>query len=353
MRGQILRPLEDREEALKIVYKLSNGSTITPVGFTQIHQKLGWPNVNDVADVLKYYQQKGLLDVKGFYYTFTSKGIDYFEGAMFKEKISQTGKCSIFISRIEKHKDIADKLKQFLIDKFPKNLSVFVANDPDNIPLYDDWFEDIKDGIKNCDRMIILCTPDSVVRPWINFEAGAATILGKKIGFICFGGQSPGSLPSPIINIRVQAIDCSDDTHFQKHFNKLIEIIANQIGISVPDVNVLNSKFYQAIKLVQGPSLSAIMSASSYNVGESIVIRGNVENDLLEHIPNVTVNLYKFQIDGTGFEKRKETIIPLKSDNSFEAIIKTDDLIPGSYGAIIQLPSGGFTKVSFHINDRK
>jgi len=242
-----LRTIEDREEALKTVYELSKGSTTTPVGFTQIKRKLGWPDVNDVADVLKYYQQKGFLNVKGFYYTFTSKGIDYFEKEMSEEKILQTGKYSIFISRIEKHKDIADKLKQFLEDKFPKNLDVFVANDPDNIPFGDDWFDDIKEGIKKCDSMIVLCTPDSVKRPWINFEAGAATILGKKIGFICFGGQSPSSLPSPFINIRVQAIDCSDDTNFQKHFNKLIEIIANQIGISVPDVDVLNSKFHQVI----------------------------------------------------------------------------------------------------------
>jgi hypothetical protein len=344
-----LRTLEDREEALRTLYELCNGSTITSVGFTQIYQKLGWPEKNDVADVLKYYQQKGLLEVKGFYYTFTSRGIDYFEKEKLKEKILPTGKFSIFISRIGKHKDIAIKLKQFLEDTFPKNLDVFVADDPVNIPFCDDWFEDIKQGIKNCDRMIVLCTPDSVKKAWINFETGAATILGKKIGFICFGGQSPGSLPSPIINIRFQALDCSDDENFQKHFHKLIEIIASQIGISMPDVDVLNSNFYQAIKLVQGPSLSAVVTATSYNRGENIVIRGYVEGDLLEHIPHVTVSLYLLQNDEIGFEKRKETIIPLKSNKSFEAEIRTDDLMPGSYGATIQLPSGGYTKLAFRI----
>ena len=106
-------------------------------------------------------------------------------------------------------------------------------------------------------------------------------------------------------------------------------------------------------KLVQGPAIFAITSALSYNLSENIVIRGNIEGDFVEHIPNVTVNIYKLQDDGTGFEKRKETIIPLNSDNSFEAIIRTDDLMPGSYGAIIKLPAGGYTKVAFRINDRK
>jgi hypothetical protein len=102
--------------------------------------------------------------------------------------------------------------------------------------------------------------------------------------------------------------------------------------------------------LVQGPSLSAVVTAHSYNRSENIVILGNIEGDLLEDISHVTASLYLLQDDETDFEKRKETIIPLKSDKSFEAKIKTDDLMPGSYGATIQLPSGGYTKVGFRIN---
>jgi hypothetical protein len=163
------------------------------------------------------------------------------------EQIMSNG-YKIFISRIEEHKEIADKLKKFLEKIFPDKVKVFVANDPVSIPFSQDWFESIKDGIKKCNLMIILSTPESLSRPWINFEAGAATILNKKIGPICFQGQRAGNLPSPLNYIRSQAIDCYNDENFVSHFENLIQIIANEIGISVPIVDLIGSDFYQSIK---------------------------------------------------------------------------------------------------------
>jgi len=345
---------EDREKMLAKVYEMSQGSTFSRVNVLELNQKLGDLSLDDITDILRYYVQKGFLATAGAQsINITQRGIDYLEERMAKEKTPQPGKFSIFISRIDEHKNIADKLKEFLLKIFPENVDIFVASDPANITFSQDWFDRIKSGITNCNFMIILCTPDSVKRPWINFEAGAAMILDKDIGPICFGGQNAGGLPSPLNYIRSQAIDCSDDVSFQKHFNKFIEMIAGQIRVSVPDVNVLSSNFYQAIKSELGPTLSAFMSALSYDQGEKIVIRGNIEGSVSEHIPNVTVNLYKLENVGTGFEKSKERIIPLKSDHSFEAIMGTEDLKPGSYGATILLPSGEYTKVQFRVNDKK
>jgi hypothetical protein len=106
-------------------------------------------------------------------------------------------KFSVFISHINENKVIANKLKSFIVECFPKNsVDIFIAGDPDNIQFSEDWFAKIKDGIKNCDLMVILCTPESVRRPWINFEAGAATLLDKNVGPICFAGQKVGQMPS-------------------------------------------------------------------------------------------------------------------------------------------------------------
>jgi hypothetical protein len=160
---------------------------------------------------------------------------------------NQLKKYSIFISRIDEHKEIAEKLQKYLKQIFPENVDVFVANDPDSISFSDDWFIKIKKGIKECNLMIILCAPDSVKRPWINFEAGAATILDKKIGPICFGGLNPGSLPSPLSFIRSHAINCSDNQNFKKHFDKIIDTIAHEIEVSSPKTNVIDSEFYKLI----------------------------------------------------------------------------------------------------------
>jgi len=36
-----------------------------------------------------------------------------------------------------------------------------------------------------------------VARPWVNFEAGAAWLAGKKIIPVCYGNLSSDALPHP------------------------------------------------------------------------------------------------------------------------------------------------------------
>ncbi len=67
-------------------------------------------------------------------------------------------KYSIFISHINENKEIAEILKDFFVKNFQGKVDVFISSDPDTISVSQDWFERIKNGIKNCDPMIILCT---------------------------------------------------------------------------------------------------------------------------------------------------------------------------------------------------
>lgn len=160
----------------------------------------------------------------------------------------------LFISHISEHESIAQKLKDFLTSVFGENIHVFVAGDPDSIPFSKKWYDEIKSGIENCDLMIILCTPDSVKRPWINFEAGAAEIKNKNIGPVCFGGLSPGSLPSPLNYIQGQAMNCGEATRFKVYFDNLQKTIADQVGCQIMVKDVLLSEFYQALSSTSSPS---------------------------------------------------------------------------------------------------
>ncbi len=157
-------------------------------------------------------------------------------------------KFSVFVSHIKENENIANNLKSLIQNAFPNNVDVFVAGDSDNIPFSEDWFEKIKEGIHECDLMVILCTPSSVRRPWINFEAGAATLLKKKIGPVCFAGQNVGDLPSPLNYIRSQAIDCSDDEKFSRQINKFMDLIADKVDMPHPKIDVINSDFFRAVK---------------------------------------------------------------------------------------------------------
>lgn len=159
-------------------------------------------------------------------------------------------KYSIFISHIHQNEAVAKKLKEFLTSIFSDEISVFISGDPENIAPGQDWFATIIDGIRQCDCMIILCSPDSVERKWIHFEAGAATILDRKIIPICFACLTPGALPSPLNFIRSQAIESDDPEKLRQHFEILVKEIADKIEVDNPVANILETEFYQALQQV-------------------------------------------------------------------------------------------------------
>ena len=46
--------------------------------------------------------------------------------------------------------------------------------------------------------MVVLCSPESIARPWINFEAGAAWVKGIPLIPACHQGLAPRQLPVPL-----------------------------------------------------------------------------------------------------------------------------------------------------------
>ena len=88
---------------------------------------------------------------------------------------------NIFISHIHENEAVANKLKDYFKGLFGEKIEVFIAGDPKNIHAGQDFFTTIIEGIKQCDCMIILCSPDSVKRYYIYFEAGGAAIREKEI----------------------------------------------------------------------------------------------------------------------------------------------------------------------------
>jgi hypothetical protein len=59
------------------------------------------------------------------------------------------------------------------------------------------WQEDIRQALRSCAEVLILLTPNSIDRPWIMIEAGAAWVLGKRVT-PCLAYVEPGALPEPL-----------------------------------------------------------------------------------------------------------------------------------------------------------
>lgn len=137
----------------------------------------------------------------------------------------------LFISHITEEKELANELKKFLENKFSDKLDVFVSSNEHSIELGQDWLDRITFSLKNCFIELILCSCESVKRPWINFEAGAGWAReNNNVIPICHSGMLPANLPLPL-NL-LQGISCSSLLDLQK----LIKLIAEKLNLEKPSL---------------------------------------------------------------------------------------------------------------------
>lgn len=149
-------------------------------------------------------------------------------------------KSIVFISHISEEKQIAIDFKKLVEDNFLGLIDVFVSSDENSISPGQKWLDDITNALKNCSVAIILCSPKSVVRPWINFEAGAAWIRDIPVIPLCHSGMKPSALPLPL-NL-LQAASASEISSLKLIF----PVLAKAIGSQVPRVDF--SEFVEKVK---------------------------------------------------------------------------------------------------------
>jgi hypothetical protein len=135
----------------------------------------------------------------------------------------------VFISHITEEKDLALFVKEFIENAFLGLIEVFISSDEHSISLGQRWLNNITDALKNCSIEIILCSNNSIKRPWINFEAGAGWIRDIPVIPLCHSGMEPSKLPLPL-NL-LQAAKASDISNMKR----LLPVLANAIGSNVPN----------------------------------------------------------------------------------------------------------------------
>lgn len=131
-------------------------------------------------------------------------------------------KPTIFISHITEEAEIANRLKAFVERRFLRTVEVFASSNEQSIRLGDEWLKAIKDSISRCELMIVVCSPISVVRPWINFESGSGWVRGVPVIPLCHSGLTPGRLPVPLNSL--QAGMLNEKADIQKLFDRIAEI---------------------------------------------------------------------------------------------------------------------------------
>lgn len=103
-----------------------------------------------------------------------------------------------FVSHVSEEAPLAGRVKTALTRDFLGFLDVFVSSDAQSIAAGEDWLRSIEQALQKSDLLIILCSPISITRPWINFEAGAAWMRNIPLVPVCHAGLTPGDLPMPL-----------------------------------------------------------------------------------------------------------------------------------------------------------
>lgn len=159
----------------------------------------------------------------------------------------------IFISHITEEAPIALLLKEIIERKFLSQISVFASNDVHDLTPGEKWLQKIEAALKEANLMLVICSPSSLTRPWINFEMGCAWIKGIEIIPICHSGQGKKLLPHPFSELQSLQLE---DTTFVK---SLLQALCKYFGISpLPHVNAaaIRDKFKKVVSTISLPEAS-------------------------------------------------------------------------------------------------
>jgi len=138
----------------------------------------------------------------------------------------------IFISHIQEESSFALVLKSWIESTFLGQVDVFVSSDIDDISAGDKWFNSIEQSLNEAKALIVICSQNSVMRPWINFETGAGWIKKIPVIPVCHSGISKSNLPIPLAFF--QAVAVTED-NFSLLF---IESLAKHLGYSrIPNIS--------------------------------------------------------------------------------------------------------------------
>lgn len=138
---------------------------------------------------------------------------------------------NLFISHIHEEAKLAEQLKDIFVLLFADKVKIFISSDKDCINLGDKWFSQVDRSLQESNFIILLCSPFSISRPWINFEAGAGWIKAVPLIPVCHSGQLKSQLPVPLNLLQAMNLQSEAD------FKQLVGLIAKSLAVNSPSIN--------------------------------------------------------------------------------------------------------------------
>lgn len=140
----------------------------------------------------------------------------------------------IFISHAAANRALARTLADAL-QTAQEGVTTFVASRPGDIRADKDCLPEIERALQQSDAYIIVLTPESILRPWVNFEAGAAWFSQRQLLFVRIRALEPDEIPLPI---RARQIYCLDE------HDEFVAVL-QALRVTVANVNEWVTQFAQ------------------------------------------------------------------------------------------------------------
>jgi hypothetical protein len=162
-------------------------------------------------------------------------------------------KSVIFLSHETAEAGIAKVLKNALEKAFLGTVEVFVSSDPRSLPAGTKWLDTVTARLRQAKAMLVLASPRSVQRPWVNFEAGAAWIRDIPVIPLCHSGMTPSTLPQPLQALQGKQLLSSVD------LDDALAALAGALECDTPEVDtsVLAQKLAEEVERVPPGSVAA------------------------------------------------------------------------------------------------
>jgi hypothetical protein len=122
-----------------------------------------------------------------------------------------TEKKGIFISHIHEEAKLGAVVKDWVNDAFRgSDVKAFLSSDKEDLPAGRKWLDVIERQIENSGVMISLISPQSLARPWVNIELGAAWIRHVPVIPLCHSQQAIAALPRPFDDFNALTLEHAD-----------------------------------------------------------------------------------------------------------------------------------------------
>lgn len=209
----------------------------------------------------------------------------------------------IFLTHIDEEAGLAAVLKRWIQGTFPDSCDVFVSSDTNNIRLGDKWLDEVDQALDDAELFLVLCSPQSVRRPWVNFETGCGWIKRVRIIPICHSGQAKGELPLPLSAF--QGIEISQSDFAEELLKAIAEKASNGKVPPIDFVQMMKEirNAEQADVATNDPTeppatagLEPVTQEIELALLESLVGHVNTVDGIADHL-NTNPVLVKFHLD--------------------------------------------------------